>query len=171
MAINLEKSSIQETKASERSEKDFITIEDRALLVSLLSEYGDRLLKLCERIDNIKDKYILGEYFAPILGGCLSIITLFIPFPNLTINLAIIMIISFVFFLYGTVIALKDRRKLKFLKKEARMIVVRLEKVIRVASPIQENLSPRLITKLELDLRLADAESALEYYYEIIEKK
>lgn len=61
--------------------------------------------------------------------------------------------------------------QIKTLKPEARRMAVRLKKIIRIASQIQENLSSNLITKVELDLRLADAESALEYYHEIVEKQ
>lgn len=61
--------------------------------------------------------------------------------------------------------------QIKTLKPEARRMAVRLKKVIRIASQIQENLSSNLITKVELDLRLADAESTLEYYHEIVEKQ
>ncbi|MFM7577797.1 MAG: hypothetical protein ACKO5Q_12760, partial [Microcystaceae cyanobacterium] len=79
-------------------------------------------------------------------------------------------IISFVLLLcwsYIAYMAWQDRKKLQQFKNEARRISVRLEKVIRLGYQIQENLTSNLVKKLELDLRLADAESALEYYKKI----
>jgi hypothetical protein len=54
---------------------------------------------------------------------------------------------------------------------QAPKITLRLEEVIRVAWLIQKDLSPNLISKLELNFRLADVESVLEYYDEVIENK
>jgi hypothetical protein len=66
---------------------------------------------------------------------------------------------------------LKRHEKIKIMLNQARKMTLKLEKVIRVGSLIQKELSPNLITKLELDFCSADAESVLEYYDEIIEKK
>jgi hypothetical protein len=99
-----------------------------------------------------------------------------------------------IFTIYVAVSAKHIRKKIKISEREAKKMSSRLEKVIRIASQIQDHFStnrrrsaeiqalslisasikskpiPLVISEVELDLRLADAESALEYYQEIIGK-
>lgn len=62
-------------------------------------------------------------------------------------------------------------RNIYLLKRDARIIADKLEKVMHVTIEIQDRIEINLARKLELDLRIADAESALEYYYSIIEPR
>jgi hypothetical protein len=62
-------------------------------------------------------------------------------------------------------------RNIYLLSRDARLIADKLEKVMRVTIEIQDKIEVNLARKLELDLRIVDAQSALEYYYSIVEKK
>ncbi len=141
-----------------------LSLEDRLLLVSLLCEYGDKLFSFCEKISHFKVKYDLLHYLSVGIGGILSLLIYQLFY---FIYLYIISSILLVFLGCMIYIAWQDRKKLQRLKNEARRISARLEKVVRLGYQIQENLAPNLVRKLELDLRLADAESALEYYKKI----
>jgi hypothetical protein len=62
-------------------------------------------------------------------------------------------------------------RMINLLYDDAGSIADKLEKVMRVTIEIQDQLEINLARKLELDLRIADAQSALEYCYSVVEPK
>lgn len=62
-------------------------------------------------------------------------------------------------------------RTIYLLKRDARIIADRLEKVMRIIIEIQDRIEINIARKLELELRITDAQSALEYYYSIVETK
>lgn len=168
---------------------------DIDLLISLMGEYGEKLISLCEKIEDNKQKYSLGEFFLPRLGGGITLITWSIFSLQAYPYFVILGILIFaIFTIYVAVSAKHIRKKIKISEREAKKMSSRLEKVIRIASQIQDHFStnrrrsaeiqalslisasikskpiPLVISEVELDLRLADAESALEYYQEIIGK-
>jgi uncharacterized membrane protein YciS (DUF1049 family) len=163
---------------------------DIDLLISLMGEYGEKLISLCEKIEDNKQKYSLGEFFLPRLGGSIALITWSIFSLQAYPYFVILGILIFaIFTIYVAVSANHIRKKIKISEREAKKMSSRLEKIIRIASQIQEHFStnrrrsasitfeiadikfiPLVISEVELDLRLADAESALEYYQEIIGK-
>ena len=55
-------------------------------------------------------------------------------------------------------------QRLKLLRRDAKTFSIRLEKVVRLASQIEEHNVTNLVSRIELDLRIADAESALQHY-------
>jgi hypothetical protein len=57
------------------------------------------------------------------------------------------------------------------LEKDARMIANRLESAMRLTVEIADRVETNLARKLELDLRIDDAASALEYYYSVVNLK
>jgi hypothetical protein len=57
------------------------------------------------------------------------------------------------------------------LEKDARMIADRLESAMRLTVEIADQVETNLARKLELDLRLDDASSALDYYYSVVNLK
>jgi hypothetical protein len=63
----------------------------------------------------------------------------------------------------------KHRRKIKkseesLLTHDAKFLASRLENLVELASQFHEHIEKRRIDKIEMDLKLAEAESALEYY-------
>ena len=170
MTINEEKIDFSRSEVSYSNFKK----ADIDLLISLLGEYGEKLIKLCEKIDNNKQKYSLGEYFLPRLGGGIALITWSVFSLRTYAHFVILGILIFSLFTISVAVSVRNtRKKIKLSEREAKKISSRLEKVIRIASQTQDNLSktpPNWIIRVELDLRLADAESALEYYQEIVGK-
>ena len=172
MTINEEKINFSRSEVSYSNFKK----ADIDLLISLLGEYGEKLIKLCEKIEDNRQKYSFGKSFLPPLGGGILLITwsLFSSLESSLLSFSILGFLTFVIFtIYVAVSANHIRKKIKLSEREAKKISLRLEKVIRIASQTQDNLSktpPNWIIRVELDLRLADAESALEYYQEIIGK-
>jgi hypothetical protein len=155
--------------------------EDRKLLVSLLNEYSEKLLLTCGKIDKYKEN-----------NRILMLLQLGLMFP--IVNLSLIVTLSGMLNLYryilegavNTILAFSvlilitlfvineifhNKRKLRLLERGASTIAIKLEKVIRLASQIQEHALINVVSRIELDLRLADAESALKYYYETKQSK
>jgi low affinity Fe/Cu permease len=154
--------------------KEAFSSEDREIIVSLLTEYSDKLLKSCERIETHQDQ----EYF--------SLVKLFIP-PVIVLvllftlpgerpiifstefslnNQVYILVFIFILTVLWLLIAnhYKNSLKLQLLKRNAKTLAIKLEKVVRIASQAEEHIVGNFATRIELDLRLADAESALEHY-------
>ncbi|MEM9539838.1 MAG: hypothetical protein AAGA60_10030, partial [Cyanobacteria bacterium P01_E01_bin.42] len=72
---------------------------------------------------------------------------------------------AFLFTLATLYTIYNTKKNCQLLERNARTIYTKLEKVIRITSQIQDHSPPdRFVVRLELELRLADAESALEYY-------
>jgi NADH:ubiquinone oxidoreductase subunit 3 (subunit A) len=137
----------------------------------LLNEYGEKLIKLCEKIEDYRIKYYLTSSLFLVFGGCIALITWATSFFKENIYVAILGVLIFIFFTIYTAIFVQNiKRRLKSLEKTAKQISFRLEKIIRVASQIHNQTDQLSILALESDLRLADAESALEYYQEIVGK-
>jgi hypothetical protein len=171
MTINEEKIDFSRSEISYSNFKK----ADIDLLISLLGEYGEKLISLCEKIEDNRQKYSFGEFFIPrVGGGILLIIWSFFSALESNISFSILGILTFaIFTIYVVFSASHIRKKIKISERGAKKISLRLEKVIRIASQTQDNLSkspPNWIIRVELDLRLADAESALEYYQEIVGK-
>lgn len=57
------------------------------------------------------------------------------------------------------------------LERDARMIANRLESAMRLTVEVADQVEANLARKLELDLRIDDASSALEYYYSVVNLK
>jgi hypothetical protein len=61
-----------------------------------------------------------------------------------------------------------DEMELNLQEKETQMIAGKLESVMRLTVEVTNQVETNLARKLELDLRLADASYALEFYYSIV---
>ena len=179
MTINEEKVDFPKAEASYSNlEKDDIN-----LLISLLGEYSEKLIRLCAKIEENKQKKSLLYFVLGIIVITLLTISIIISFRIYTYFSILGTLIFSIFMLYLTIPAYYIRKKIKISEREAKKMSSRLEKVIRIASQIQDHFSsnrrrsvglkssiPLVISGVELDLRLADAESALEYYQEIVGK-
>jgi hypothetical protein len=190
MTINEEKVGYSDSEVSYSNFKK----DDINLLISILGEYGEKLIKLCEKIEDDKQKNSLCKFLS---RGVVFIILILILStkdksmgpeipriflaltgksmePEIPSILSFFVFIIFVAFIINFIVSSLDtRKKIQISKREAQKISSRLEQVIRIASQVQDNLSkspPNWIIRIELDLRLADAESALEYYQEIVGK-
>jgi hypothetical protein len=76
------------------------------------------------------------------------------------LNLALILTVVVSIFKYWK----NPRSKKTFLVASAKILGVKLDKLVKTVSQLQEHFQGSYIKKLELDFRLSDAESALAYY-------
>ncbi len=155
--------------------------EDRELLISMLKEYSSRLIYISEEMENnqkIENSVeltflILTALFfvfgvisgtidniidwlseeAKTLGGwgsLASIVSFLIP------------VIVYIFRWLGNLYS-----RIRQLKNKGRGIALRLERLVRTTSQVEEHFEKNLARKIELDFILADAESALDEYRKI----
>jgi hypothetical protein len=159
--------------------------EDRKLLVTLLNEYSEKLSVLCLTIDthSYKEDLLIASVFAPI-GILLFIIApLFysmfyymgISFyvNNIYFILVLTILISSIlatYFLKSLEKLRRHQRQEKSIIWDAKVLAKKLEKIIIVVSQMQEHSSARLSRRIEMDLRLADAELVLGHYESTIQK-
>nr|WP_290224134.1 hypothetical protein [Trichocoleus desertorum] len=151
--------------------KRHYTDEDRQLIISLLAEYSEKLLNACDRIGMYQNRVRIAALFFPFLAYMATLLT---DFSKLSSDplLRIIFFISLFFVVASTVNFLYEIRKtLELLERDAKRIALKLEKVIRVASQTQEHILDNFVNRIELDLRLADSESALDHYASMRRKK
>jgi hypothetical protein len=161
------------TSKEYQNKEEVYSSEDRKLIISLLDEYSVKLLTMCDRIDkHQRSSYILSMLQ---IGLTILIATLLVFTLSGLINSAqhilsnIFTIISsfstavlFALFLTGEIYY--NKKKLSLLERDAHTLTIKLKKVIRLASQIQEHVLNNVVSRIELDLRLADAESAVQHY-------
>ncbi|MCA2693717.1 MULTISPECIES: hypothetical protein [unclassified Microcystis] len=145
--------------------------EDRKLIISLLNEYSEKLLNICEQIDR-QQRNLDFLWLLSLLSLLLAFAGTMVGFywllsTKITTFIRIIPITSavsqpFIIHIYF--------RKLELLQK-ASIISAKLEKVIRAASQAQEHTTMTFFGNLEVDLRLSDAEYALQHYKNLVKKR
>jgi hypothetical protein len=146
---------------------------DHQLILSLLNEYSEKLTAINRQIEALSDEFAM-KYFA--LGRNI-ILLVFIPylawylFSTLSKNY---ISIDYLFVFYPLVALLMTplvysylittRRLKRRLVADSRIIAAKLEKIIRVASQAQDHLDMDYGLRLEFDIRLAEAESAVSHF-------
>jgi hypothetical protein len=163
------------------NKEEIYNTEDRKLLISLLGEYSAKLLNVCEKVDIHQRREII--YSTIIMGtlfplAFLLIILITNRLEDILKNIwfgagiaTIIVLFLFAVMFFSRSQFFHNKERLRLLKQDARAAAGKLEKVIRLASQIQEHVLNNIINEIELDLRLTDAELALQYYHEIKNKK
>ncbi len=172
--------------------------DDRQLLVGLLHEYSDKLIEASREVARTRAKtgitgiviafpafilsfslsylfWILLDRNSSIISGLDSVsfraivfCSTFVLFPGVMFFLKTINVLDFFYF------DTHDRlRKIEndLLERDARLIADRLESAMRLTVEIADRVEANLARKLELDLRIGDASSALEYYYSVVNLK
>jgi hypothetical protein len=175
---------------------------DCQLLVDLLHEYSDKLVRVSREIElknqDISFKAKAIEFFTLSIGSLLfitSFLLILITYGLLgvlvaskyqtllsgnirisdLINILIVFVASVISSL--AVIQINElnikptpkniERCIHLLNREARVFADKLEKVMQVTIEIQDKIEMNLARKLELDLRVEDARSAIDYYHSI----
>jgi hypothetical protein len=146
---------------------------DHQLILSLLNEYTEKLTAINRRVETLSDEFtmkymalgrnimllVLMPYFAWLLFSTLSktyisIEYLFVFYPLVALFMAPLV--------YSYLIA--TRRLKRRLVADSRIVAAKLEKIIRVASQAQDHLNMDYGLRLEFDIRLAEAESAVSHF-------
>jgi len=143
--------------------------EDRKLIISLLNEYSEKLLNICEQIDRQQRNFDF-LWLLLTFTWTMGVYWLFSTKIITIITILIITIVSqsFIIYIYFGI----QQQKRELLQK-ASIISAKLEKVIRAASQAQEHttMAVGFFGNLEVDLRLSDAEYALQHYNNLVKKR
>ncbi len=200
----------------EKPDKTLVYLpEDRELILSLLKEYSEKLIDVCnkiyndngeitnysldsdnfvelekskERLEKLKEERLERlEKLKELARRRIIILTyigvgfaIFVSLSSFIVVFFESIIIKYGQLIFGVVLGscllgiysffnsffnnVRFEQEQKFLKQSSRTIALKLKKIIRVASQIDEHIETSLGKRIELDLRLTDAESALEYY-------
>jgi hypothetical protein len=156
-----------------------IVPEDRDKLISLLEEYSAKLRRKCDYID--KSLFIFKAFLFSIAIvstiTCVSIISFYkkMDYPtssfifivsSLALSASSIALIS----LYDDDNELKRKNIINSRNHEAHALSHRLNKLVGIASEFYEHVEKKEISKIELDLKISEAESVLNYYDSIVGK-
>jgi hypothetical protein len=145
-----------------------LTAENRQILLSLLHEYTDKLTDVCLDIENrlkfYKDWVILSYPMVVLTVLITSQTEQFFPY-NLIIAIILYLTILGIFVFLNA-----PKTQGNIIKNQAKLLAMKLERLIRTTSQFQENVEKSYVHKIELDLRLADAEAALLYYQTLEDK-
>jgi hypothetical protein len=152
--------------------------EDRKLIISLLNEYSEKLLNICEQIDRQQRNFdflsllsllLLLVVFAGTMVGFYWLLSTKITTFIRILIITIIVSQSFIIYIYLGI----QKPRLELLQRKASIISAKLEKVIRAASQAQEHttMTGKFFGNLEIDLRLSDAEYALQHYNNLVKKR
>jgi hypothetical protein len=156
---------------SEEQMNEISSEEDRKLLVSLLNEYSGKLELICDRIElkNRRNLRIFGFFiFGSLLIGIASV--WLYQRGNLTSLDFLVVLPMGVLGGFGLKNLNTNHRQKTSSVRDARAIAKRLEKVVRLVSQMHEHSVNSVSVKLEMDLRLADAEIVLEHYEALTQK-
>jgi hypothetical protein len=150
--------------------QEFDSEEDRKLLVSLLSEYAEKISSLCDKLESHRAmKTQHGLLFIIIFNlGVLFSFYLYSSYAAVMImlfSLALAVVFSDIlstrrWFAFLPFISI-DREDARFVR-DIKLLSKKLEKVVRIVSQIQEHLPKHISSRIEMDLRLTDAELVLE---------
>jgi hypothetical protein len=147
--------------------------EDRKLILSLLNEYSEKLLKVCEQSEEIKISWNI--FFATDLPFMVVIFMLNLIVFSSDKNFNNFIISTFIclssYCLTSYILSKIDRSRNRANKlKNSNRIAVRLERVISIASQFNEQVTTNFASRIEFDFRLTDAEEVLERYRYLSEK-
>jgi hypothetical protein len=154
--------------------------DDRKLLVSLLNEYTEKLSTICDKLDKSMGEQDFNWFNSLLSSICLisfvfliwlNRISLYSPPGQYSLLsqfllLASVCVIIFLLSFLALNLVKISRVSLQIKKsfRDARVLDKRLEKVTQIVSQIEEHSVRKLSSRIEMDLRLADAEIVLEYY-------
>jgi hypothetical protein len=148
--------------------EQFYNSKDREVLLSLLMEYSHKVFKICDQIEQGENNIsimILTLMWLTVAGILLAVFPYFKAInPNIKFLIFALLFATFYVNCY------QINQRLKLLRRDAKTFSIRLEKVVRFASQMREHSVTNPVSRIELDLRIADAESALQHY-ESVQKR
>jgi hypothetical protein len=162
-----------------------IVPEDRDKLISLLEEYSAKLRKKCDYIDKnfrIFKAFLFSVTSSIAIISAVTCISLFAYYSYKEIDsptYAFIYVVSCLSFLFSSIALAylwiydnKLRRKNTITPRnyETHALAHRLNKLVGIASEFYEHVEKKAISKIELDLKISEAESVLNYYDSIVGK-
>lgn len=157
-----------------------IVPEDRDKLISLLEEYSVKLRRKCDYIDKNFRTLKAFLFFLIVTFTIASFVSLFysanigLPASMAIVTLSILgATISFLSLLAldsDDDSILRKKNIINSRSHEAHSLAHRLNKLVGIASEFYEHVEKKEISKIELDLKISEAESVLNYYDSIVGK-
>lgn len=145
-------------------------------MILLLTEYSDKLLNICDQINRQWRRKCLfislfAMFFFLLVISIIIALSLYNKVDQLMNNLTLLILnINLLLILFIPNIIDDTQQKLKWLRRYAKTLSINLEKIIRVSSQAEEHILRSVLHKIELDLRLADAETVLQHYTAMAKK-
>jgi hypothetical protein len=139
--------------------------QDADVIVTLLAEYSQKLRLSYEELYRIRQsRFVFASAFSILVIIGSMAIGISIKFEILKSNFDMIIVIgvsalTFVLLFYMAFVV--QLNKMGFMKREISVLASQLERLIRSASQFQEHGERNFGKRIELDLRLADAEGTL----------
>ena len=140
---------------------------ERAELLHLLSEYTSRVNDLNRSLEQARQRFASTLMWLPISGylGFFAITYSLASFPTYDWRFFLAVSLTGAGLLLAAVIInrvyVAQSRKIGLLKRELSIASRQLQRVVEVATSIEQNALARSIERLEFDLRLTDAEEKL----------
>jgi hypothetical protein len=167
------------------------SIDDWQLLVNILHEYGDKLTSLSRKISIEKNrrkiesnntKVRIRVVFFTALILVLSLVLFFLTTKSFQSTSGYLFLlsgmssISCIALGVMVLIVFRDRKEdfdvpIYLVETDARMMSSRLESAIRLTITVSDQVEISLAKKLEMDLRIDEARSALQYYDSVVGAK
>lgn len=135
------------------------TKEEKEIILLLLIEYSDKLQEISEKIQLTRKNWLS-------LTLLISLAYFFMIMLFFT-NTIMLFYFSLIYIIVVTFLFLSSLQKKRILNRRAKHIYTCLKKLIDLTSTIESHIITNQILKIELDLRLTDAELAVENYTEI----
>jgi hypothetical protein len=166
--------------------------DDRQLLVGLLHEYSEKLINASREVARKRTiKKGANIFLYLLLGFSFSLSYLFWQLflaraksnDDISLSLTVsenlfltvlftsVLIFTILLFCFSHLVLHSRGAEHDLLERDARMIANRLESAMRLIIEIADQVETNLARKLELELRIDDATSALEYYYSVVNVK
>jgi hypothetical protein len=148
-------------------------------LISLLEEYSAKLIKKCDLVGRnrrILNFILIFSTIVFFIGITVAVAHYSILPPYWSSSLLALWIafwigaIFFTDFLFDLISASKNKGVIDSSTHEAHSLAHRLEKLVGIASEFYEHIEKKEISKIELDLKISEAESVLNYYDSIVGK-
>jgi hypothetical protein len=139
-----------------------INEEDKKLLLALLREYSDKLNGICAEIEQHTNPYSNRFLLFFLVFIALTLIFLGLQITSSSwqniyySGVTTVLIIAY-FYLK------RPRHKKTFLLTHGKILGIKVERLMQTVSEFSEDFQSNYVKKLELELRLSDAESALAY--------
>jgi len=128
----------------------------------LLAEYSTKLRSLTEQWERQRRRILVATYawLGVVAIILVTAITLYGSKPPVYLFVFVVVALTFIPYLH---LLSEEKRKARLVKENTRIMAIRMEKLIRKASQIEEHGREETNSILELDLRLAEAEGALQF--------
>ncbi len=147
----------------------FIDSKELNKLISLLQEYTNKLREVCEHREETRFRLIKIAGIAGVLTAGMMSFLLYVSYENPSIQMAATFaVIPTIAIVFLTMYLTMKRSRFGF-SYDGDRIAASVERLVRLASQMNEHSKKSVSDTFELDLRIAEAEGALRYYQRVFQ--